>query len=314
MSVNLNPLRLIGAFFVATLGMSAAQTVLVRTMDGKWIEGTTTLNRVGNWKLSQIRSLHNGAPASTAEAAAIQAGLAAIQGKDRAARDQAVEELTSIGLPVLTPLLDTIRDTDQHEPKSLYNLFNRIIPSIADQPDRNASLFRLEAGQPTRGAWPQGELKLDTQSIPWSSIRLFAVRKKSISREVDVHSLRHSTQIEYLDSGLHASPQSNLTATARGFTRLSWKQDEWATGPNGLTKPAPNYKTNLVDGHPFGALLARITAKGTLIFLGENASKPKVGTGRLQLAINDNAHWQNNFGSYLVSLVLTEAYDLGDAR
>lgn len=314
MSANLNPLRLLGSILLATLGMSAAQMVLVRTTDGKWIEGATTMGKIGNWKLSQIHSLHNGAPASASETAAIQAGLEAIQGKDRAARDQSVEELTSIGLPVLTPFLDIIRDTDQHEPKPLYNLFNRIVPSIADQPDRSASLIRLHGSQPTRGPWPLGDLKIGTQSIPWSSIRLFAVRMKSITREVEVHSLRHSTQIEYLDSGLYASAQSNLTTSARGFTRLSWKQDEWATGPNGLTKPAANYKTNLVDGHPFGALLARITAKGSLLFLGEKASKPNVGSGRLQLAINDNAHWQNNLGSYQVSLVLTEAYDLGDAR
>lgn len=313
MSANLKPLRLLGALLVASLGMPAAEMVLIRTTAGKWIEGATTGTKVGNWKFSQIQSLHNGAPATADETAIIQAGLITIQGKDRAARDQAVEELTSIGLPVLTPLLDIIRDTDQHEPKPLYNLFNRIIPSVADQPDRSASLIRLHGSQPARGTWPQGDLKVGEQSIPWSSIRLFAVRKKSISREVDVHSLRHSTQIEYLDSGLYASAQSSLTSIAQGFTRLSWKQDEWATGPNGLTKPGPNYKTNLVDGHPFGALLARISAKGVVIFLGEKASKPNVGAGRLHLAVNDNAHWQNNLGSYQVLLVLTEAYDLGDA-
>ncbi len=303
----------VALLFAAAL-LPAAQTVLVLTTDGQWVEGVTSAKMAGAYPVAKVLSMHNGAAASAKEAEAISAGLVTIQGKDRKLRDAAVEELTYIGLPVLTPLLEIIRDTDQHEPKPLYNLFDRIMPSIADQPDRSASLIRMEASQPVRGAWPQGELKVGTQSIAWEKIRLFAVQKKSIARMMDVHSLRHSTQIEYLDTGLYGSAASQLTLTAAGFTRLSWKDDQWATGPNGLTKPAGNYKSNLTDGQPFGALVGRVGAKGAVQFLGEKASKSGVGAGRLQVAINDNAHWQNNLGSYVVTVVLTNAYNLGSVR
>jgi hypothetical protein len=306
-------LSIVASLFAAAL-LPAAQTVLVLTTDGQWVEGVTTAKMAGANPIAKVLSMHNGAAASAKEAEAIRAGLETIQGKDRKLRDAAVEELTHIGLPVLTPFLEIIRDTDQHEPKPLYNLFDRIIPSIADQPDRSASLIRLDGSLPARGAWPQGELKVGTQSISWDKIRLFAVQRKSIARLMEVHSLRHSTQIEYLDTGLYASANSQLTLTAAGFTRLSWKDDQWATGPNGLSKPAGNYKSNLTDGHPFGALVGRVGAKGAVQFFGEKASKPRVGAGRFQLAINDNSHWQNNLGSYAVSVVLSNAYDLGSAR
>lgn len=306
--------RSLVAFLFAAALLPAAQTVLVLTTDGQWVEGVTTAKMAGAHPIAKVLSMHNGAAASAREAEAISAGLVTIQGKDRKLRDAAVEELTYIGLPVLTPFLEIIRDTDQHEPKPLYNLFDRIMPSIADQPDRSASLIRLEGASPMRGSWPQGELKVGTQNIAWEKIRLFAVQRKSIARPMDVHSLRHSTQIEYLDTGLYASANSQLTLTAAGFTRLSWKDDQWATGPNGLTKPAGNYKSNLTDGHPFGALVGRVGAKGAVQFFGEKASKPGVGAGRLQMAINNNAHWQNNLGSYTVTLVLTNSYNLGNVR
>lgn len=291
----------------------AAQTVLVLTTDGQWIEGSTSATKAGTMPLSKVLSLHNGAPASAKETETITAGLETILGKDRKARDLAVETLTNIGLPVITPLLAKIRDTDQHEPKPLYNLFSRLIPSTADQPDRTLSLIRMEGAPPSRGAWPQGEIQVGSQKVQWANIRMLAVQRKSISRTMDVHSLRHSTQIEYLDTGLYASAASEWTIAAKGFTRLSWHQDDWATGPNGLTKPAGNYKTNLVDGHPFGALVGRIGAAGTVKFIGATSKQASAAAGRLHLAINDNAHWQNNLGSYLVTVTLTNAYDLGPA-
>lgn len=300
-------------FLLAAATLTGAQNVLVLTTEGKWISGPTKASQAGGFALNRVLSMHNGAPASATEAAAIHAGLAAIAGKDRKARDLAVENLTHIGLPVLTPLLEVIRDTDQHEPKPLYNLFNRLIPSIADQPDRAASLIRLDRESPRRGAWPTGEISIGKETIAWDKIRLFAVERKTIKRSVEVHSLRHSTQIEYLDTGLYLGASSHWVMNAVGYTRLSWKQDDWATNPNGLTKPAGNYKTNLVDGHPFGALLARVTAVGDTKFIGNFSSSQAPGPGRLHLAINDNAHWQNNLGSYSVTIVLTNAYDLGAA-
>ena len=288
----------------AALSLPAAQTVLVLTTEGRWVEGLSSASMAGQTALSHLLSIHNGAPASAHEAEMIAAGFKTL----------AIEDLTNIGLPVLTPLLTTLKDTDQHEPKLLYNLFDRIVPPGADQADREASLWRLDDATLTRGAWPKGEIKIGSETIPWASIRMLAVRRKSVARRSEVHSLRHSTQIEYLDTGVYLSAASQLKLTATGFTRLSWFQDEWATGPNGLTKPGPNYKTNLVDGHPFGALLGRVTTKGEVFFLGASATKDKLGAGRFHLAINDNKHWQNNLGSYVVSLSASDAYDLGAPR
>lgn len=288
----------------AALSLPAAQTVLVLTTEGRWLEGATPAVKAGDTPLAHVLSMHNGAPASAKEAEAIAAGLASL----------AIEDLTNIGLPVLTPLLNMLKDTDQHEPKPLYNLFDRIVPPGADQADRAASLWRLDNAAPKRGPWPSGEIKVGAESIPWASIRMIAVRRKSVARNVEVHSLRHSTQIESLDTGVYLSPGSQLKLSATGYTRLSWAQDGWASGPGGLTVPGPNYKTNLTDGHPFGALLGRVTAKGQFFFLGASAAKDKLGAGRLHLAVNDNKHWQNNVGAYLVTLNATEAYDLGAAR
>jgi hypothetical protein len=33
--------------------------------------------------------------------------------------------------------------------------------------------------------------------------------------------------------------------------------------------------------------------------------------GGLHLAINDNRHWQNNVGTFKVTLTVTDAYDVG---
>jgi hypothetical protein len=304
--------------FLLTPLFAADSTVLVLSTDGRWLEGTTSLSKASGLPANRILSLHNGAPPSASESAKITAGLAAIQGSDRPARDAAVEELTYLGLAALTPLLDALKDTDQHEPRPLYRLFERLIPSIADSLDRSQSLFRLIGGETRRGTWPQGQLRLKTSNgtvdLPWSEIRLLAVRRKTLRRDFDIHSLRHSTQIEYLDTGLRTSGASGLGISARGFARLAFKDDSWASGPNGLSKPGGNYTTNLVDGHPFGALLGRLSAQGAVFFVGQQFNKMNLLPGRLQLAVNDNRHWQNNIGSYRVSITARDVYDLGEPQ
>jgi hypothetical protein len=295
---------------------SASHRVLVRTIDGNTVEGDTSLNAVGAVKIERILSVHNAAPASEAEKGRIDAGIQTIQGKDRKARDLAVEELTTIGLPVMTPLLKAYKDTDQHEPRPLYRLFERIIPSYADGFDRTLSLIRLKGGEAMRVALPaDGSIEVKGTKIPWSNVRMLAVRQKIVNRSMAVHSLKHSTQIEYLDTGVALTPASKLESTARGFVRLSWETDGWASDANGLTKPgSPAYKSNLVDGHPFGALVGRCGAAGAVFFLGAKASKTGLPAGRLGLAVNDNAHWQNNLGTFYVTLSATDAYDVGDAQ
>ena len=280
------------------------------------MEGAVAAGKI----LPQVLSIHSGAPASEFEAGRITQGLAAIQGTDRAARDQAVEELTAIGLPVLTPLLKAYKDTDQHEPRPLYRLFERIIPSYADGPDRTLALVRMKNGDATRGNLSTGSLQIKgadgkQTEIEWSKIRTLAVRQKQVSRKMEVHALSHCTQIEYLDSGVVLSPSSHVDLATRGFVRLSWETDSWATDADGLKVPgAPAYKSNLVDGHPFGALVGRVGATGEVFTVGRKANLTGKPAGRLRLAVNDNAHWQNNLGTFYVTMTATDAYDLGDAQ
>ena len=311
-------MRLLAWVLLYSCGLSAAsEWVWIRTTEGTEIEAQANPDAL---KMRSILSYHSGAPASEKEKERIAAGLTAIQGKDRAARDAAVEELTAIGVPVLSPLLAALKDTDQHEPRPLYRLFERVMPSDADGLDRSLSVIRLENGKVLRAAVPAGSLELrkadgSRTAIPWSSVRLLAVRKKSVRRTMPVHSLRHCTQIEYLDTAVVLTPTSKADITADGFVRLSWNEDGWATDADGLKKPgSPAYKTNLVAGHPFGALVGRVGAKGDVFFIGKRATKTGLPAGRLGLAVNDNAHWQNNLGTYTVTLTATDAYDLGDAQ
>ena len=306
----------------------APEWLLIRTVDGTQVEGQTQLSslkvesegKTAELRLARILSIHNAAPASDFEAGRIALGLAAIQATDRKASDQAVEELTAIGLPALTPLLKTLKDTDQHEPRPLYRLFERLIPSYADGFDRTLSLVRLPNGDAIRAKLPEGTVELrradgGKAALPWSKIRSLAVRQKLVRRSTPVHSLRHCTQIEYLDTGVLLTAASKVDSSTRGFVRLSWDVDSWASDANGLTKPgSPAYKSHLVDGHPFGALVGRVGANGEVFFLGKKASKAGLPAGRLGLAINDNRHWQNNVGSFFVSLAASDAYDLGDAQ
>jgi hypothetical protein len=171
-----------------------------------------------------------------------------------------------------------------------------------------------------RCALPAGAIELRAtdgkrESIPWSAIRSLAIRQKLVRRTMPVHSLRHSTQIEYLDTGVVLTSTSTTTMEASGFARLSWGEDGWASDPDGLKKPgSPAYKTNLVAGHPFGALVGRVGAGSDVFFIGKKLTKTGLPAGRLGLAINDNAHWQNNVGTYTVKLAATDSYDVGEAQ
>ena len=311
--------RLLPLLCLSALLSLANDRVRIRTTDGTIIEGTTSARTIAKIPLAQIVSVHSGAPASDSEATKIKAGIAAVQGADRAARDIAVDELTAIGLPLMTPLLQAYKDTDQHEPRPLYRLFERIMPGYADHFDRSLTLIRLAGGGAQRVALPEAGIEVtdasgSKTSVPWSKIRTLAVRQRSVKRTLQVHSLKHSTQIEFLDTGIVLDSASKATLAAQGLVRLSWDTDSWASDANGLTKPgSPAYKSHLVDGHPFGALVARVEAAGATFFIGKAGSvagKP----GRLRLAVNDNAHWQNNLGTFLVTLTASDAYDLGEAQ
>lgn len=313
---------------VCSFACSASEWVLIRTTAGAQIEGQTTVRGISFERdgkstplpLSQILSLNNGAPASAAESEAIAQGLAAIQASDRAARDRAVEELTSIGLPVMTPLLKAYKDTDQHEPRPLYRLFERIIPSYADGPDRTLSLVRLKSGEAMRVKLGEGSLDVRTSdgkstNLKWDQVRSLAVRQARVNRSMQVHALSDSTQVEFLDTGVALSATSKADVATRGFVRLSWETDSWASDADGLKQPgSPAYKSNMVDGQPFGALVGRVGAAGEVFFIGKKATLTGKPAGRLRMAVNDNPHWQNNVGTFYVTMNATDAYDLGDAQ
>jgi hypothetical protein len=320
--------RLLLPFLLPAALCAAPTWLLLRTVDGTLVEGQSQLKSIRitsggkalDLKLSQVLSVHNGAPASDTEAARIKAGFAAIQGTDRKARDLAVEELTNIGLPLVTPLLETYKDTDQHEPRPLYRLFERVMPSYADDFDRALSMVRMPSGEALRGTLADATIEVktaagETVKLPWSKIRTLAVRQASIKRSMQVHSLKHSTQIEYYDTGVTLTATSKVDTTARGIVRLSWQTDSWASDANGITKPgSPAYKSHLFEGHPFGALVARTAPDGEVIFIGKKSTKTGLKPGRLALAVNDNKHWQNNVGTFFVTMTATDAYDLGDGQ
>ena len=146
------------------------------------------------------------------------------------------------------------------------------MPGYADGHDRTLGLLRLDNARATRVSVPEGSIEIrkvdgTKMTLPWNSVRSLAVRKKLVRRTMPVHSLRHSTQIEYLDTGIVLTSASKADTVADGFVRLSWNEDGWASDADGLKKPgSPAYKTNLVAGHPFGALVGRVGAGGEVFF------------------------------------------------
>lgn len=302
------------------------RTVRVFTRDGKVLEGhlaagSFTVNGEPSRSLGggTLLSINLAAEASPREAERIAADLAAIQGTDRAGRDTAVAELTGLGLPALTPVLNAYKDRDLREPDALYRLFARLMPGYADAADRSLDLIRLKNGDAIRGRFGAESLAIQPPGgaeikLPLSSVRSLAVRQAIIEKSFEVHSLRHCTQIEFLDTGVVIGPSSRVEATAAGYVRLSFAIDGWASDPDGLKVPGPNYKTNLVDGFPFGALVGKVGATGPRFIVGRQLDKTGLGAGRLYLAVNDNGHWQNNIGSFRVKLRVSDAYDVGDPQ
>jgi len=302
----------------------SSPTVWIVTKDGRSLEGeldnynfrVKVDGKTRSVKADSVLSIHTADPANEAEKQRINTGITAVTGTDRKARDAASEDLADLGLAALTPVLATYKDTDAREPNAHYHLFSRLIPGHADDLDRSQDLVRLVDGTTLRGDLEGGDIKLTvsgkTEAVPVASIRRIAIRRKSIDRLMDVQALRHCTQIEFLDTGIALTPGSRIREDARGWARLDFNKDGWSSDPDGLKVPGPNYKTNLVDGFPFGALVGKVGAAGERWFAGKHLEKSGLGTGRLYLAVNDNPHWQNNIGSFRVKLNATDAYDIGD--
>lgn len=312
----------------ASLPAASADTIgWVTTQDDQSFEGSLKTKsirflvegRTREIPVKDLLTVQTGDPASAREQERITAGLAAVAGPDRRARDAAEAELTDLGLPVLTPLLSLYKDTDAREPQPLYRLFARIIPPYADAPDRSLDLVRLANGDALRGQLQGTELKLVDASgkeirVPIATVRRLAVRRSEIRKTLDLQALHHTTPIAYLDCGISVTPGSRIEETARGFARLSFNIDGWSCDPDGLKVPGPNYKSNLFEGQPFGALVGKIGPAGERWLAGRHVEKTADAAGRLYFGINDNPHWQNNIGGYQVRLRVTDAYDLGDPQ
>lgn len=304
----------------------SGRTVRLFTRDGSVLEGVLSGGgAIVNGALSRylvgetLLSINLAADASARESERITADIAAVQGADRAARDTAVAELTDIGIPALTPVLNAYKDRDLREPDALYRLFGRLMPGYADAADRSLDLIRMKNGDATRGRVEAESLTIQSPGgpktkVPLSSIRSLAVRQARIEKSFELHALRHSTQIEFLDTGIVIGPKSRVEATAFGYVRLSFAVDGWASDADGLKVPGPNYKTNLVDGFPFGAVVGKVGVSGPRFIVGRHLDKTGLGEGRLYLAVNDNPHWQNNIGSFRVKLRVSDAYDLSDPQ
>ncbi len=309
-------------FLALSLTAWAGPTVSILTTDGRTLEGTPSASKISvkvgsrnlDLSLDKILTIHNAIPATAAELDQINKSIQTIQGTDRKQCDQAVEVLSNLGIVAMTPLLKTYKDTDQHEPKPLYRLFDRLVPAGADNMDRSLAVIRLVGGEILRGTINDAKWQIGGATVETGQIRRLAVRQKVVTKKYEVHSLRHSTQIEYLDSGVMLSSASVVESKSKGLVRLSWETDGWVSDADGLKIPGPNYKTNLVDGFPFGALVGRVGASGEIWQTGVNLNKKGLPPGRLYFAVNDNKHWQNNLGAFRVELRVTDAYDLGEPQ
>ncbi len=267
---------------------------------------------------SELLSFHSAEPASAKEAERITAGLEALAGTDIQACETASAELTDIGLPLLSLLLKSYQDTDAHEPDYRYRLFGRVVPGHADSSDRTLDLIRLVGGEVLRGKLTAGELKLvgadgKSQSVPLASVRRLAMQQASINKTFELQALHHCTYVGYLDTGIAVDENSALRADCKGFVRLSFDEDGWASDPDGIIDPLPG-KRKLQEGFRWGAVLGRVGPTGERWFVGKHLEKKGLGAGRLYFVINDNEHWQNNIGSFRMQVTVTNAYDLGEPQ
>ncbi len=264
-----------------------------------------------------LLSFHSAAAASEREAATIARELPRLLDKDVAATEAAAAMLVDIGLPVVTPLLQSFADTDAHEPDARYRLFARLVPGEADARDRTLDLIRLRDGALLRGHWTARDLVVTdaagAHTVPGADVRRIAVKQARVHRSFELQALHQCTYVGWLDTGIVAADGSRMTADARGYVRLSFDEDGWSTGPDGIHDPLPG-KRKLQEGFRWGCVLYRVGAAGERRFCGSHLEQDHVGAGRLAFVVNDNEHWQNNIGSYRVEVTVSDAFDVGDAR
>ncbi len=301
-------------------------TVWAITTAGTHLEGTTSTSsfeilvdgKARRLRLADVLSVHTAVPSTPSEMQRIAADIVALAGKEVRPREAASEDLTNLGIAALSPVLAALKDPDALRPSTLYRVFSRLLPAEADSIDRTQDLVRLANGQLVRGKLIAVDIAIQTLGgeviVSSAELRRLAVRRSKVARDVEVHGLRHCTQIEWMDTGVGLTTETHVEQYAQGYVRLDFNEDGWSSDADGIKKPGPNYNTHLVDGFPFGALVGRVGAGGARWFAGRHFAKGRVGEGRLYLAVNDNPHWQNNLGAFRVRLTATNAYDLGEAQ
>ena len=153
------------------------RVVRLVTRDGKVLEGSLsaggfTVNGATSPFMSgkTLLSINLAEDANARESERITADIAAVQNTDRAARDTAVAELTDIGLPALTPVLNAYKDRDLHEPDALYRLFGRLMPGYADAIDRSLDLIRSRTEMPFADGWGLSHLRSRCPAVPRSRL------------------------------------------------------------------------------------------------------------------------------------------------
>jgi hypothetical protein len=268
--------------------------------------------------IADVLSLHLAAAPSAHEDERIAADLGALGDQDVAKARAAAEELADIGLPAITPLLRSFADTDAHEPDPRYRLFARLVPGRADCKDRTLDLLRRRDGRVQRCRWTTCDLALrdaagERTVVAAGDVRRVAVRQDKVVHTFELQALHHCTYVGWLDSGIAVGPDSRLTADAEGYVRLSFDEDGWASDPDGIVDPLPG-KRRLQEGYRWGAVLACVGAAGERWLVGKHVERGGLPAGRLYSVVNDNDHWQNNIGSYRVTVTATNAFDLGDPQ
>ncbi|MEZ5963686.1 MAG: hypothetical protein R3F56_07555 [Planctomycetota bacterium] len=280
--------------------------------------------------LADVLSLHMGTAASEHEARLIARDIPLLASADRQQAAVATDELLAIGLPVVTPLLQSLADTDAHEPDSRYRLFARLLPAGADCKDRSLAMLRLATGAVLRGK-PRTDARLtlalatplDAGSPPprdapatidVADLRFLCVARKQVTRTFELHALHDCTYVDWVTTGIVPRSRSRIRADAQGFIRLSFDEDGWATGPDGLFETLPG-KRKLQEGFRWGSVLYRVGPTGQRRYAGTHLDGENEDTpGMLQFVVNDNEHWQNNIGAYRVSVTVDDAFDVGPAH
>ncbi len=227
-----------GGFILLCCGLASAsrampqsptegQILSIRTSDGQELsglaQGTLAVDDNGKpreFKLQQLLSYNAALPASKFEEERIATDLPTLSDTDTKKAETAAEELTNIGLPVITPLLRSYVDTDAHEPDLRYRLFGRIMPGHADAVDRTLGLLRLDDGTTIRANLSTAAITLvdkdgKTSLIDANKIRRIVALRPSIARTFDLQALHDCTYVGFMDTGIDVTSETAMSASAR---------------------------------------------------------------------------------------------------